>query len=376
MSIIYATRSILPSKTANSVQSAHMAEAWERFLSGLPVIYRTERFEESALEHFMAYSLDAPRGAKAIPVRFLDDFFHTYLLSFVSFLKQCSPTASVYTRSTRMAWVAARAGRVVVLELHDPLIPIRIAVLKKWIGLGRIPLLVVTTERLKLDVIEQVGIAPDKVFVAGGAAALDYVNVPAASLSQNDQASYHVGYAGSALKGKGVRIVLACARKMPDVTFHLIGPNRRECDVLGGAGANVVLHGYHVGQHVIALLKAMDVLLLPNQPSVIIRSGADIGQHTSPLKLFEYMAVCRPIIASDLPVFDGILRDSENALRVPATNVGAFCAAIRRVQKEPGFANSLAETALGEFKEKYTWDQRVRKIGEFIETNGISIHSS
>lgn len=374
--MIYATRSILPSKTANSVQSAHVAEAFERFLPGLPVIYRTERFEESALEHFMAYGLDAPLGAKAIPVRFLDDFFHTYLFSYARLLKQYSPSTLIYTRSTRMAWVAARAGRTVVLELHDPLIPIRIAFLKKYIGLGRIPLLVVTTERLKADVVEQVGMAPDLVFVAGGAAALDYVNVPAANLSQNDQARHHVAYAGSALKGKGVRIVLACARKMPDVTFHLIGPNRSQCDAMGGAGANVVLHGYQAGRRVVALLKAMDALLLPNQPSVILRTGADIGQHTSPLKLFEYMATGRPMIASDLPVFDGILKNEENALCVPATDVDAFCAAIRRMQQEPEFANRLAETALCEFKEKYTWDHRVRNIGEFIEKNGISIHSS
>ena len=54
-----------------------------------------------------------------------------------------------------------------------------------------------------------------------------------------------------------------------------------------------------------------------SRSSVIIRSGADIGQHTSPLKLFEYLASGRPIVASDLPVFHNILKDRENALLAP-----------------------------------------------------------
>jgi glycosyltransferase involved in cell wall biosynthesis len=123
---------------------------------------------------------------------------------------------------------------------------------------------------------------------------------------------------------------------------------------------------------VVGLLKSMDALLLPNQPSVIIRSGADIGQHTSPLKLFEYMATGKPIIASDLPVFDGVLSDGVNCLKVPATEPEAFCAAIRRLESDVGFAQRLGAQAQLEFRAQYTWDHRVARICSFIREIGLA----
>ena len=56
------------------------------------------------------------------------------------------------------------------------------------------------------------------------------------------------------------------------------------------------------------------MLVLPNPASAI--SSA----FTSPLKLFEYMASGRPIVASDLPSLREVLRDGENALLVAPGN--------------------------------------------------------
>ena len=236
--------------------------------------------------------------------------------------------------------------------------------------------LVVTTERLKQDVIDQIGIEAERVFVAGGAAAANYTKVSPTQLGSIYSKGYQVGYAGSALKGKGVDIFLACARLMPDVTFHLIGPDKGDCERLGGATQNVVLHGYQAGRLVVGLLKAMDVLLLPNQPSVIIRSGADIGQHTSPIKLFEYMAAGRPIIVSDLPVFDHLLADRKNSLRVPASDAAAFCRAIRELQKSPELASRLSNQAQRDFESNHTWNHRVCRINDFLSEHGIELKST
>lgn len=371
--MIYATHSILPSRTANSVQSAHMAVAWDRFARGLPVIYRSDRMEQTALEHFSAYGLEAPEEASAIPVRAFDDSLHIYLASFARALSGFAGGPLVYTRSSRLAWIAARAGRSVVLELHDPLIPIRARFLRRFFGEGGVRLLVATTERLKRDLIGQVGIPEDSILVAGGAASAGYLTVPTSSISEHKAFSAHVGYAGSALRGKGVGVILQCARKMPDVAFHLIGPGPAVCERFGPLSTNVIPHDYLGGDRVIALLKAMDALLLPNQANVIIRSGADIGQHTSPLKLFEYMSTGRPIIASDLPVFDGILRHGENSLRVAPGDVAGFCRAIRELLENPERGDRLAAVALSEFKGNYTWDHRVSIIARFMESKGLSV---
>lgn len=374
--MIYATRSVLPSKRANSVQSAHMAVAWNKKFPGLPIIYRSGQAKTESVLHFSAYGLRIPEGAVPIVKRFFEDTHHSYLLSFALFLKEAKQHKLIYTRSSRMAWVAVKMGRKVVLELHDPLIPIRCRFLKRSFAAGHLKLLIATTDRLKRDVIANTGIPEDKIFVAGGAASRDYLKLSPTPLKEKSTFRGHIAYAGSAFNGKGVEIILQCAEAIPDIAFHLIGPSIKECNKIKGTsriGKNVILHGFLPGHQVVPILKSMDALLLPNQPSVFIRSGADIGQHTSPLKLFEYMACNCPIIASDVSVFRGILRNNENALIVPATNAQAYCQAVERILADNLLASNLASNSLREFEQKYTWDTRVEKIVYFMKKNGISL---
>jgi len=371
MRMIYATRSVLPSKTANSVQSAHMVDAFNKVIPHIPTIYRTGDPGVQASDHFNAYDLSAPSQSLPIPLRLLDDVLHAYLMRLFFCLRRLPEHDLVYTRSTRMAWVAIACGKQPILELHDPLIPIRIRFLKKNFEQQRLKLLVVTTDRLKRDVVREVGIPRENILVAGGAAESTYADLPAAPLDQSLHWKHHVAYAGSALKGKGLDVALGCASQMPDVAFHLIGPTEADCLRVQSLPPNIILHGYQSGREVISLLKSMHVLLLPNQTSVIIRSGADIGQHTSPLKMFEYMATGRPIVASDLPVLHPILRHQENALCVPPTEVSAFCTAIRRLLNDAALSERLAAQALTEFKESYTWDHRVAKIVGFLHQHGF-----
>ena len=374
--MIYATRSLLPSKVANSVQSAHMAVAWNKKFPGLPVVYRTPQAKTESALHFSSYGLKVPSGAVPIKRRLFEDAHHSYLLSFSLFLKKISSHNLVYTRSARMAWVAVKMGRKVVLELHDPLIPIRCRFLKRSFAAGHLKLLIATTDRLKRDVIANTGIPENKILIAGGAASRDYLKLSPTPLEERTTFRGHIAYAGSALNGKGVEIILQCAEAIPDIAFHLIGPSIKECNKIKGTrriAKNVILHGFLPGYQVVPILKSMDALLLPNQPSVFIRSGADIGQHTSPLKLFEYMACNRPIIASDVSVFRGILRNDENALIVSATNAQAYCQAVERILADNLLARNLASNSIREFEQKYTWDTRVERIADFINKNGISL---
>ena len=353
-----------------------MADALARSCPDAQIIYRTKRADQAAAAHFAPYGIAAPSGAQPLAWLPLDDLHHIYLLRFAAMLRRLPNEAVVYTRSTRMACMAVQAERVTVLELHDPLIPLRIAFLKQAFRTGKMRVLVVTTERLKRDVIAAVGVSPEQILVVGGGAPAASADLPAAVLPERERFAYHMGYAGSALKGKGVSMMMACAQAMPEVAFHLIGPTKDDCLRFGALPQNVILHGYQAGTRVVALLKSMDVLLLPNQPSVIISSGADIGAHTSPLKLLEYMASGRPVIASDLPVFDSILTDEVNCLRVEARSAEAFVAAIRRVQAEPELGARLAANALEAFKKNYTWDHRVQRIVAFLAAHRIRLDES
>jgi glycosyltransferase involved in cell wall biosynthesis len=108
----------------------------------------------------------------------------------------------------------------------------------------------------------------------------------------------------------------------------------------------------------------MDVLLLPNQDKLMVM-GEDIGKFTSPLKLFEYMASGRAIVASDLPVIREVL-DENSAYLADSSDEKMWLEAIKSIRKDPADAERRALKAKKE-AEKYTWKSRAaRMIGNAL----------
>jgi glycosyltransferase involved in cell wall biosynthesis len=103
------------------------------------------------------------------------------------------------------------------------------------------------------------------------------------------------------------------------------------------------------------LLTRADVLVLPN-PASAISSRA-----TSPLKLFEYMAAGRAILASDLPAIREVLTHDVNAWLVPAGDPQAFAEGIRRLTDSRELRARLARAARESVAE-YSWSRRAERL--------------
>jgi glycosyltransferase involved in cell wall biosynthesis len=88
--------------------------------------------------------------------------------------------------------------------------------------------------------------------------------------------------------------------------------------------------------------------------------------YASPIKLFEYMAARRAIVASNLPSTAEVLTDGESALLVPPSDVDALAAAITRLRDDPALRGKMAAKAYEIVMSHYTWEARVKTILGFI----------
>lgn len=173
-------------------------------------------------------------------------------------------------------------------------------------------------------------------------------------------------YTGHLFRWKGVYALAESSRYLPEgYLMYIVGG--KQCDlqplqqfVVDQRLHNVVLTGHVPYRDVPHYLTAADVLVLPNSATANISR-----EYTSPLKLFEYMAAQRPIVASDLPSLREILRHRENAYLVAPDNPTALAEGIETVIHNHTLSQAMIETAYTDVQ-KYTWDIRAQRVIQFF----------
>lgn len=94
------------------------------------------------------------------------------------------------------------------------------------------------------------------------------------------------------------------------------------------------------------------------------------GYHVSPLKMFEYMASQRPMIASGWPAMREVLNE-KNALLVNADHSEELASAIQTLISDRVLGARLAEQAFRDV-EDYTWEKRAERVINAIRTYVVS----
>lgn len=108
-------------------------------------------------------------------------------------------------------------------------------------------------------------------------------------------------------------------------------------------------------------LKTFDILAMP------FPKTEHYAYYMSPLKLFEYMASKRPIVASDLPSIREILNE-KNAVLVEPNSPEEFAEGIKKVLVDSDIVEKISNQAFQDVQ-KHTWLERSKNILKFIKND-------
>lgn len=239
----------------------------------------------------------------------------------------------------------------VCLEQHEPLT-------KRFLDRGyeRIDYVVSITELLGNVIAENWGVEEEKIIIAPDGVDLEpyrgFTKADAREELGLPQDEPIVMYTGHCYPGKGVETLVKASEGLQASVYVVGGYEedieriKHDCEI----PENVIFTGFVEPGRVPTYQVAADILVAPYT--------SESRPWVSPLKLFEYMAAGRPIVASDRKVLQEVLNKGENALLF-----------------ERGDANSLqnvlektlaTEQSLGDAQQRtvrqYTWERRAQSI--------------
>ena len=174
-------------------------------------------------------------------------------------------------------------------------------------------------------------------------------------------------YSGHLYPWKGVDVFIHALALAPSMSGLIVGGHPEEADRARveslaqslGVSARLEISGLVRREDVSRWLSRADMLILPNTASAISE------RYTSPLKLFEYLWMGRPIIASDLPALREVLPD-DAAVFVPPGDPAALAAAMTALASDRARATALGQAALA-IAPNYSWAARGHRLDAVLE---------
>ena len=174
-------------------------------------------------------------------------------------------------------------------------------------------------------------------------------------------------YSGSFVKGKGVELIKRIANKLPDFKFHLYGnlktyANYQKKDF----PPNMIFKGFITYNKLTKKIKNYKILLMPYQKKInVLIKNTNVESYFSPLKMFDYMASGKIIIASNLKVYKHILKNKINSILINPNDINLWVSSIKEISKSNQL-NYLGKNAIKDVN-NYQWISRVKKIINFYE---------
>ncbi len=368
MKIFAIATSQIPSDTANSIQVMKACQALKQLGHEVTLLVpNNPQFTITNQQLVSHYGITTPFEIIHLPSRSRRRFTWDAVRR-----AKAAGADLLYVWPPQSAAFGMLAGLPVVFELHD--LPTGLAG-PNWFRLfvrlrGRKRLLLIT-DALRGVIERELRLSlkkTDVVIAPNGVDLERFDSLPDPSTARQQLGlteTQTVICTGHLYSGRGADLFLELAARERRTHFLWVGG--RPEDVTGWRSRaealrldNVTFLGFVPNEKLPLYQAAADVLLMPYGRVIGISTGVGrSAEVSSPMKMFEYMAAGRAILASDLPVIREVLDDT-TASFAPPENVDAWTAALKELLYNPQWRDILARNARATV-EKYTWLERARR---------------
>jgi glycosyltransferase involved in cell wall biosynthesis len=369
MKIAYLARRPIPSVNANSVQIVEMCEAFADI--GHEVVLLARAGDDCPDTIFDRYGVRRNFDIEVYPRR--PGKLGSFQMAGDLLRDRLNFAPDIYFgRDIGSLSVAALVGKPLVYEAH--VIPKRYTYrwrLLAWLFARRnFSHLVCVTSTLAEMHREQFEALADKPIIVAPNGAAEPEKGPALEQWPGRPGVLQVGFVGRPFPGKGIEAMIAAARALSELDFHIVGADRSDLHWIDGEmPANLNFHGYQPHRDVSRYHAHFDIAAAPYGAKVLNASGFESASITSPLKLLEYMAAGLPTIVSDLPGVRDMTSGADVVELVEPGDDEAFIAAIRRLEGDPARRRALGVAARRRYESRHRTISRARAVLEPL--NGL-----
>ncbi|RXK01312.1 glycosyl transferase [Arcobacter sp. CECT 8986] len=371
MKIVYISRSIIPSKTANSINVMRMCESFASLGHEVTLLAPwTKKLEEDNVKNpFSYYGVKENFKLKKLfspNIKYLKK--KIYSLRCLIEIEKIKPNI-VYGRDDFFAfYLAQRKGHNVLFEVHEPFYKndFQHKMFKKFIKNKYSNNLATISNKLKNIYSEEYNIPLNKILVIQSATIVskDFNTIPLNC--EKFRNKVNVGYIGSLFKGRGIEIIIHLASKFKDINFHVVGGKKKDIDFwLENSGnlENLYFHGFISPEKTYEYRNLCDILVAPYQTN---EEGNRNSEYMSPIKIFEYMASKKAIICSDMSAIRETITDKE-AILVDNKNYSEWEDALQSLANDSEKRKRMAEHAYTYCLSNFTYESRCNKILDFMK---------
>ena len=179
-------------------------------------------------------------------------------------------------------------------------------------------------------------------------------------------------YIGTLADWQGVEVVIKALPRIlvnQSVRLEIIGRGRsRQRKLLAkqirklGLEENVTIQPAVPHHEVPALIESADICLAP-----LGLNDRNVTQGACPIKVLEYMASSRPLIASNMPIVRELVREDVDALLFSPNDPDDLARQVLILLNDPELSRRLAESASERALTKFTWHEAQKKLVKVYE---------